>query len=631
MCDLSTVKLRSEKRLSPWAVLLFDLGAMLLALGLAFQLRFNFYVPQLEINLALPFIPVYLIIGAITMIIMGSHRGMLRYSSVDDVRRVFIAMVVVTILLLVGNTVRFYLFDEKYILPRSVVIIAGMGSLLIILGVRIAAKLLYQRLALQSGKAESVVIYGTGEAGLLTKRALEREGLSNLKVVGFIDDDERAAGKRMEGVTVYKPKGYTQLITKREIDKLVIAAPKTDLNNRTLVVDRSLDNNIDVLQVPPVTEWINGQLSGDQLRNLKIEDLLGRPEIHLDGSELKDTLANGVTLVTGAAGSIGQEISRQLATLGVEKLILVDFAESALYDLEMEFKQKGLDTSAVFLVCDVRDKNSMSRLFETHLPQNVYHAAAYKHVPLMEATPCEAIKTNVHGTQVVAELAAKFGSQRFVLISTDKAVNPTSVMGASKRAAEMVVKMISQDSTTRFVTTRFGNVLGSNGSVIPLFRKQLEVGGPLTVTHPEVTRFFMTIPEACRLVLEAASMGKGGEIYLFDMGLSVKIKDLAERMIRLSGKEPGVDIKIDYVGLRPGEKLYEELLADEENSLPTHHPRILIGKVKEQDSQGVTESINKLKAAAESGTDAEVIELLHELIPEYQEEETERNFERSTN
>jgi FlaA1/EpsC-like NDP-sugar epimerase len=367
-----------------------------------------------------------------------------------------------------------------------------------------------------------------------------------------------------------------------------------------------------LLQVPPVTDWINGQLSGDQLRDVRIEDLLGRPEIHLEESDLKEKIASGTILVTGAAGSIGQELCRQLAKLKAERLIMIDIAESALYDLEMEFNRSGFNVDCHFQVADVRNVTSMKRLFQEYTPRSVFHAAAYKHVPLMELTPCEAVNTNVHGTMIVAKLASEFGCDRFVLVSTDKAVNPTSVMGASKRTAEIAVKAISQGSSTRFVTTRFGNVLGSNGSVIPLFKKQLEAGGPLTVTHPEVTRYFMTIPEACRLVLEAGSMGKGGEIYLFDMGLSVKIKDLAERMIRLSGKEPEKDIKIKYVGLRPGEKLYEELLADEENSLPTHHPRILVGKVKEQNNEQVGAAIESLLESAEDCNDEKVVQLLTE-------------------
>lgn len=624
--DLRTVNIGSENRLPPWVVLLFDLGLTLLALGTAYQLRFNFNVPIHEIDLALPLIPIYLIIGGLAMLALGSHRGMLRHSSVDDVKRVFISVVIATVILLIGNTIRFYFIDGMYLLPRSVVIIAGMVSVLLILSVRISAKLLYQRLTKAGKKQENVIIYGTGEAGVLTKRTLERESEVRYKVVAFIDDDKRTIGKRLEGKIIHGPDGVSNVLAKKSVDKLVIAAPKTDVSNRTQIVDACLAQGVELVRVPPVTEWINGQLSGDQLRDVRIEDLLGRTEIHLEESTLKEKLTAGAALVTGAAGSIGQEISRQLAQIGVEKLVLVDIAESALYDLEMEFQRNNLHEDCHFQVADVRNEISMRRLFEKFKPSSVYHAAAYKHVPLMEVTPCEAISTNIGGSLVVAELASKAKCDRFVLISTDKAVNPTSVMGASKRAAEIAIQLIAGSSDTSFVTTRFGNVLGSNGSVIPLFKKQLEAGGPLTVTHPEVTRYFMTIPEACRLVLEAAAMGKGGEIYLFDMGSSVKIKDLAERMIRLSGRTPGVDIDIKYVGLRPGEKLYEELLADEENSLPTHHPRILIGKVKEMDTDTVSDMLDKLTKAAILCDDDAVRTILHSLVPEYKEETPTDSF-----
>jgi FlaA1/EpsC-like NDP-sugar epimerase len=411
---------------------------------------------------------------------------------------------------------------------------------------------------------------------------------------------------------------------------VIIAIARPDPENRRQVVEACMAAGVRVLTIPPVTTWINGELSAGQIQQVRIEDLLGRPVIELDQQNVRERFAGKRVLVTGAAGSIGSELVRQLAALGTQRLVLVDIAESGLHDLEMELRGSGLRTALAVLVADVRDARRMEEVFATQRPEVVFHAAAYKHVPLMEAQPAEAVRTNVGGTRSVAELAVGHGVERFVLISTDKAVNPTSAMGASKRVAEMVVSALGGTGTTRFVTTRFGNVLGSSGSVIPLFRRQIEAGGPVTVTHPEVTRYFMTIPEACRLVLEAAAMGQGGEIYVFDMGKPVRIADLAEKMIRLSGFEPGTGtdasgrhrIPIAFTGLRPGEKLYEELLAGAENTLPTHHPRILIGQVRPADPAVVTPLADALLAACANGSDpAAITALLRELVPEYRSPE----------
>jgi FlaA1/EpsC-like NDP-sugar epimerase len=383
-----------------------------------------------------------------------------------------------------------------------------------------------------------------------------------------------------------------------------------------MVVDACMDAKVRVLTIPPVQDWINGQLSAGQIQEVRIEDLLGRPVIELEQAAVQERFAGKRVLVTGAAGSIGSELVRQLTRLGAGELLLVDIAESGLHDLGAELNDQGHGRihTAVANVCD---EARMRNLLRTHRPEVVFHAAAYKHVPLMELQPLEAVRTNVGGTATMARLAQEVGAERFVLISTDKAVNPTSAMGASKRIAEMLVNALAGTAGTLFITTRFGNVLGSAGSVIPLFRRQIAAGGPVTVTHPEVTRFFMTIPEACRLVLEAATMGKGGEIYVFDMGRPVRIADLAEKMIRLSGLEPGRDIAIRYSGLRPGEKLYEELLASAENTLPTHHPRILIGKVRHAEAAAVLQGVEILLQAARPGNDEELLRHMRGLVPEY--------------
>jgi len=383
------------------------------------------------------------------------------------------------------------------------------------------------------------------------------------------------------------------------------------------IVEMALKHHIDVLNVPPVSSWIGGELSYKQIRQVKIEDLLGREEIRLDEKDIQAQLFQKVILITGAAGSIGSELVRQVASYTPEKLILLDQAESPLYELQLEIEQAYGTNFAEVVIADVREEARMREIFKRHKPNVVYHAAAYKHVPMMEENPSEAIRTNVMGTKICVDLADEFKVEKFVMVSTDKAVNPTNIMGASKRIAEIYSQSKNVGSKTRYVTTRFGNVLGSNGSVIPLFKRQIAQGGPITVTHPEITRYFMTIPEACQLVLEAGMLGEGGEIYIFDMGQSVKIADLAKKMIKLSGYELGKDIQIKYVGLRPGEKLFEELLADKENSLPTHHPQIMIAKVREYPFEEVLEKVSELSAVMNERDVLELVRKMKQMIPEF--------------
>ena len=383
------------------------------------------------------------------------------------------------------------------------------------------------------------------------------------------------------------------------------------------LTDKFLNLDIKVKTIPPLSKWIEGDFQSNQIKQVNIDDLLDRDQICIDNPVVKSKVSGKVVLVTGAAGSIGSEISRQLASYNIKKLILIDQAESPLYDLQQELIQEG-DDNFVPIVCDVRDRFKLERIFKKYNPDRVFHAAAYKHVPLMEKSPYEAIKINVLGTKNVADLALKYNIERFVMVSTDKAVNPTNVMGASKRIAELYISCLSKKATkTKYTTTRFGNVLGSNGSVIPLFKKQIENGGPLTVTHKEITRYFMTIPEACSLVLEAGTMGQGGEIYIFDMGKSVKIFDIAKRMIYLSGLKYPEDIDIKITGLRPGEKLYEELLANGENTTKTYHDKIMIAKTSEIDSSIVKERIEGLIHNFKSLTNKELVKEMKAIIPEY--------------
>jgi FlaA1/EpsC-like NDP-sugar epimerase len=369
--------------------------------------------------------------------------------------------------------------------------------------------------------------------------------------------------------------------------------------------------------VPPVTNWINGELSFNQIKSIKIEDLLERDPIKLDDLAISAQLKNKVVLITGAAGSIGSELARQCANYSPKKIYLLDQAESPLHELELEFNEKFKDTAFEVVIADIRNIERLKHVFNSFQPQIVFHAAAYKHVPMMENNPSESIFTNILGTKNTADLANEFKVERFVFVSTDKAVNPTNVMGASKRIAEIYIQSLGKKSQTKFITTRFGNVLGSNGSVIPRFKKQIEEGGPITITHPDITRYFMTIPEASQLVLEAGSIGKGGEIFVFNMGKSVKILDLARKMILLSGLKENRDIKIIFTGLRPGEKLFEELLADTENTLPTHHDQILIGKVREYDYEEVKNIINELIKLFNTQNNELIVQRMKDLVPEF--------------
>lgn len=601
-----------------WGIWLIDLVLCLAALAMAYLLRFNFDVPQLELDLLWPVLPVFLLVRLATFIIAGIQRVMVRHTNTEDARRIFLTVLVGSLIFLMFGAVRYFAVDGMYFLPLSVIAIDFMATAMLMITARILFKLLHLR-SKGAGKDEvRVVIHGAGEAGLITKRTLERAGTAKYNVMAFVDDDPKKVGKRLEGASVHHTERLAELLEDKAIDQLIIAIGEPQAENRRRVVDTAIAAKVRVLTIPPVNDWINGQLSTGQILEVRIEDLLGRQPIQLGDSLVKTHFLGRNVLITGAAGSIGSELVRQLGQLGVGRLILVDVAESGLYDMDMELRTIRNSVHPITRVGDVRDKRSMEQIFATYKPEVVFHAAAYKHVPMMEAQPSEAVRTNVQGTRNIAELSVAHGVDQFILISTDKAVNPTSVMGATKRVAEMLVNSLAADPAcrTRFTTTRFGNVLGSSGSVIPLFRKQIAAGGPVTLTHPEVTRFFMTIPEACRLVLEAATMGKGGEIFVFDMGQPMRIADLADKMIRLSGKEPGKEIEIVHTGLRPGEKLYEELLATAENTLPTHHPGILIGKVRNDDRDRVLDLVGQLVAET---SEPQLPILLRELVPEYKD------------
>ena len=453
---------------------------------------------------------------------------------------------------------------------------------------------------------------------MITKRALDRDQDTKFKVIAFVDDDPKKSGKRLEGTEIFNTTNDLDDLLRTNPDaNVIISIQKVTPKRKHEIIEKCLAYNTKVLNVPPVTSWINGQLSFNQLRKIKIDELLDRDPIQLDKEKIKAEVTGKIILITGGAGSIGSEMVRQITPFNPAQIIVVDQAESPLYELELEINEQGRLKKFETVIGDVSSEERMRRVFEAFRPQIVFHAAAYKHVPLMENNPSESILTNVHGTKVIADLSDEFKVDKFVMISTDKAVNPTSIMGATKRIAEIYCQSLNQVSHTRFITTRFGNVLDSNGSVIPRFKKQIEDGGPVTVTHPEVTRFFMTIPEACQLVLEAEALGNGGEIFIFDMGKSVRIIDLAEKMIKLSGLTLGKDIQIVFSGLRPGEKIHEELLNNHEKTMPTHHAKIMIAKVREYDFNSVSKNISELIDLFGAQNNEAIVRKMKEIVPEF--------------
>ena len=549
-----------------------------------------------------------------------SYAGIVRYTGVQDAARIVLALATTTTVLFLLSIVTGLNGVTFINIPFVTLLVYSLLSFLMLVSYRVAVKYSFSYLRNMKMDPKYVVIYGAGEAGISTKRVLEHDPVSRVKVVAFVDDSSNKIGKVIEGVSIYAFTELDTLTRLHNVDELIISTFSMPAQRRAELVDYCLEKKITVFNVPPIEQWINGQFTKKQLRSIKIEQLLEREPIELSHQELANQISNKRVLVTGAAGSIGSEIVRQLLKYSPSSIVCCDQAETPLHELELELSSISHNTSMIYFLADVRNQTRMEQMFVDFQPQIVYHAAAYKHVPMMEINPMEAILTNVKGTKMVAELAIKYNVQRFVMVSTDKAVNPTNVMGASKRLAEIFVQALSskEGNNTKFITTRFGNVLGSNGSVVNRFKEQILKGGPVTVTHPNIIRYFMTIPEATQLVLEAGSMGKGGEIFVFDMGKPVAIVDLARKMIRLSGLVPGIDIEIKYTGLRPGEKLYEELLNDAENTLPTHHEKIMIAKVRQQNLADVTAAYEELFTyASQPNSIMPLVAKMKEIVPEF--------------
>jgi len=590
-------------------------------------LRYNFTLSSEDFNNFISTLPLVIAIRLVYFILFRTYSGIIRYTGTQDAIRLFKATGFGSVTILSISLLYFYNSPEsKVLVPTSIIIIDFVSAVFLLTSFRLAAKILYVQLTRSSEEKKRVAIFGAGQAGLITKRTLDQDRSANVKVVAFFDDELSKSGKTVEGVKIFNGGQDLKIVLpKYGIDELIISTSSLSLQRKQQIIEECLQHNIKVLNVPPVDKWINGELSFHQLKNVRIEDLIERDTIELDKKIIARQLKGKKVMITGAAGSIGSEIVRQLLPFFPDKILLVDKAETPLYHLEnelIEVDKSALGNNIELFVADVCDKTRMKSLFELYKPDIIYHAAAYKHVPLMESNPSEAIKTNVLGTKTMADLAVEFGAEKFVFVSTDKAVNPTNIMGASKRIAEIYIQSLNNSEQynyckTRFITTRFGNVLGSNGSVIPRFRKQIEEGGPITVTHPDITRFFMTIPEACQLVLEAGAMGKGGEIFIFDMGKSIKIVDLAKKMVKLSGLTLGRDIQIVFTGLRPGEKIKEELLNDSENTIATHHPKIMIAKVRTYDFHAVKQDTNVLLDINLKQKEEDIVRKMKDIVPEY--------------
>ena len=612
------------KLLPRWVIFLIDMSIIAFSAMLGYLLRFNFNIHDiLDSNSDfIGGVSLYLACGFVSIIVTSSYKGIIRYTGVQDGVRIFY-MLIVNVVLVTSIKFIFWYRNGLNLIPYSVILISFLASFLLLFNYRLLVKYMFSFYKRALLKRTNVLIYGAGQTGIITKHVIENS--ASARVVGFLEDDSNKVGKVLNGSRIYSARDndLEELFDNFNVDELIITIKNLSPDYKNEIVDICLKNQIKVRIVPPAQKWVKGELSINQIKDINIDDLLERETIKLEDINLQRQLSGKRICITGAAGSIGSELVTQVMQYKPEVLILIDQNESALFEVDREIRAKDPLMIILPYIADITNRERMQYVFSEHRPDIIFHAAAYKHVPLMERNSSEAITCNILGTKVLADLAVEYKVKKFVMISTDKAVNPTSVMGCSKRIAEIYVQSLnnhlerSGQAHTAFVTTRFGNVLGSNGSVIPVFKKQIEQGGPVTVTHPEITRFFMTIPEACQLVLEAGAMGKGGEIFIFDMGKSVKILDLAKKMIQLSGFVPRRDIDIVFTGLREGEKLYEELLNQKENTIKTHHEKIMIAKVEEYSYVEINKYIELFDDLVNDPNELKMVALMKELVPEF--------------
>lgn len=610
----------SAKVLPIWTVLLIDVLIIVVSSLLAYALRYDFRSLFSESSSIDVTIVCTVAVNLIFFRAFRTYSNVLRFSSFVDIMRIFVALTVSYALLLIASIV-VKSFTNINVAPITVLFMSYIISFAMMACSRIVVKIFFEALNFDGSRSANVFIYGAKEAGVNIAKALRVSLRNHYRLRGFIADEPELINKVMMGVKVF-PNDDTLIenLDDRDVHTIIISPAKMEALKHSDMADRLLAHNIKLMTAPPLSEWNNQFLDRTQLKEIQIEDLLQRNPIEIDIHKVTSHLEGKRVMITGAAGSIGSEIMRQVASFNPYKLILVDQAETPLHDIRLELQDRWRDIDAETIIADISNVTRMEEIFRRYKPQYIFHAAAYKHVPMMEDNVSESIQVNVYGTRTVADLAVKYGAEKFVMISTDKAVNPTNVMGCSKRICEIYVQSLAKKllaeggHVTQFITTRFGNVLGSNGSVIPRFRDQIQRGGPVTVTHPEIIRYFMTIPEACRLVLEAGSMGNGGEIYIFDMGKPVRIVDLAKRMISLSGR---TDVKIEFTGLRHGEKLYEELLNVKELTKPTYHEKIMIATVREYDYDEVNERIQKLIDVSYTYDQMKIVAAMKDIVPEF--------------
>lgn len=611
--------------LPQWAIFFIDIFICILSLFIAYLVKGDMSFTLLSKSIFLKNAFILACICAPVFIFLKTYAGIIRLTTIQDAFKILVAVSLINVGFIAVYLVASVFFHKSFI-SITTLVISGFVEFVLLIVYRLAIKHFFSYFKNLKVDTKNIIIYGASDEGITTKRTLEMDQKTNNRIIAFMDDDLTKTKKSVDGIRIYHSSDLLYILQEEQVDELIIATTSLSPEKKGEMVDICLDRNIKILLTPPVREWVNGHLSTRQIHNIRIEELLERQPIFIHNEQIEKQLHNKRIMVTGAAGSIGNEIVKQLALYNPAAIILVDTAESPLYESELVLNEKSNHNIFSYFIADVRNYQRMEYIFKECKPHYIYHAAAYKHVPMMELHPYEAVATNVIGTKNIADLAVKYGVQKFVMISSDKSVNPTNVMGATKRIAEIYVQSLynynKQNSggkeITKFITTRFGNVLGSNGSVIPRFRMQITQGGPVTVTHPDISRYFMTIPEACHLVLEAGSMGEGGEIFVFNMGKLVKIIDLAHKMIRLSGLTPGVDIDIKYTGLRPGEKLYEELLTTDENTIPTYHEKILIAKVREYDYNEVKKNMEELIGFIQDvKTETEIVRLMKKMIPEY--------------